>query len=127
MQFGGIMLHRELKNLERIGMSRLEVISAATGECARALHVDSKLGLVRENRVADLLVLNRDPLQDLSALRDIACVIKDGVVVWSDHRAEFAQENSGPGGGCVDIGFSRRDTDLQVSTAGTLDQQKESG
>jgi hypothetical protein len=127
MQFGGIMLHRELKNLEAIGMSRLEVISAATGECARVLHVDSKLGLVRENRVADLLVLNRDPLQDLSALRDIACVIRDGVVAWSDHRAEFAQENAGPGGGCVDIGFSRRDTDLQVSTAGTLNQPEKSG
>ncbi len=31
MQFGGIMLHRELKNLEALGMSRLEVIAAATG------------------------------------------------------------------------------------------------
>ncbi|MFL5259472.1 MAG: amidohydrolase family protein [Hyphomicrobiales bacterium] len=94
MQFGGIMLHRELKNLEGIGMSRLEVIAAATGAGARALHLDSKLGLVRENRLADLLVLNRDPLQDLSALRDIACVIQDGVVAWSDRRAEFAHDNA---------------------------------
>lgn len=97
MQFGGIMLHRELKNLEAIGMSRSEVIAAATGGCARALGFDSKLGLVREGRLADLLVLHRDPLQDLSAMRDIACVIKDGAVVWPDNWAEFAHESADTG------------------------------
>jgi len=86
MQFGGIMLHRELKNLEALGMSRLEVITAATGGCARALHLDSRLGLIRDGRLADFVVLNRDPLQDLAALRDIAYVIKDGKSIWADSR-----------------------------------------
>ena len=84
MQFGGIMIHRELRNLEAIGMSRLEVITAATGDCARALHLDTKLGMVRKSLQADLVVLKSDPLRDLAALRDISCVIKNGKVVWPD-------------------------------------------
>jgi hypothetical protein len=43
-------------------------------------------------------VLNRDPLQDLSALRDIAFVIKGGAIAWSDQPGEFAQEKAGPRG-----------------------------
>jgi hypothetical protein len=84
MQFGGIMLHRELKNLEALGLSRLEVITAATGGCARALRLDSKLGLIREGRLADFVVLNRDPLSDLAALRDISCVVKESMAIWTD-------------------------------------------
>ena len=83
MQFGGIMFHRELRNLEAIGMSRLEVITAATGDCARALHLDNKLGMVRDRLQADLVVLNSDPLKNLAALRDIARVFKEGEVVWA--------------------------------------------
>lgn len=83
MQFGGIMLHRELRNLEAVGMSPLEVITAATGGCAKALHVETEYGLLREGLSADLVVLNRDPLQDLTALRDIDRVYLGGKIMWS--------------------------------------------
>jgi hypothetical protein len=84
MQFGGIMLHRELANLEAVGLSRLEVITAATGGAARALELDDKVGLIKEGLRADLVVLNRNPLHDVSALRDICLVMKDGYDVLSD-------------------------------------------
>ncbi len=83
MQFGGIMLHRELRNLEALGLSRLDVITAATGGCARALRLDSRLGILRHGLAADLVVLDSDPLKELAALRDIAFVVKDGAVMWS--------------------------------------------
>lgn len=83
MQFGGIMLHRELRNLEAIGMSPLEVITAATGGSAKALHVETEFGLLREDLSADLVVLNSDPLKDLTALRDIDCVYRGGKILWS--------------------------------------------
>ena len=82
MQFGGIMLHRELRNLEALGLSPMAVIAAATGGCARALHLEAKLGTIREGLLADLVVLNRDPSNDLGALRDIAFVLKDGKIAW---------------------------------------------
>jgi Amidohydrolase family len=81
MQFGGIMVHRELRNLEAVGLSPLEVISAATRLSARELGMGDSLGTIEPGKLADLLVLNRDPRRDLGALRDIVHVIKGGQIV----------------------------------------------
>ena len=91
MQFGGIMLHHELKNLEALGMSGLEVVAAATGGCAKALGLDTEFGTVREGLRADLVILNRDPSEDVGALRDVACVIRDGAVVWGEENLTALQ------------------------------------
>lgn len=87
MQFGGIMLHREIGNIAALGASPLEVITMASGDCARALRWEARLGTIGEGKLADIVVLNRDPLVDLGGLRDIDSVIKDGVVLWSDPHA----------------------------------------
>jgi Amidohydrolase family len=81
MQFGGIMVHRELQNLEAAGLSALEVISAATRLSARELGMGDSLGTIESGKLADLLVLNRDPRRDIGALRDIVHVIKGGQIV----------------------------------------------
>jgi enamidase len=104
MQFGGIMLHRELSNLQGLGMAPLEVIATATGVCGRVLGLPQ--GLVREGRPADLVILNQNPADDLSALRDIACVLKNGTAVWGDYPPEgrrlendlAASSGAGPAG-----------------------------
>ena len=80
MQFGGIMVHEELRQLEAAGLSRMDALRAATGSAARALGMADSLGAIQPGRMADLVVLNRDPLQDLSALRDISCVFKGGAI-----------------------------------------------
>ena len=53
--------------------------------------------MICEGLLADLVVLHRDPLNDLSALRDISCVLKGGKALWTDPRAEDT-----PGGGVGD-------------------------
>jgi len=82
-QWGGITLHHELRNFAAIGMDPVAVIAAATGDCANALRKGSELGTIRQGLLADLVVLNRSPLEDLGALRDIAHVFKGGSAVWS--------------------------------------------
>jgi imidazolonepropionase-like amidohydrolase len=81
MQFGGIMLHLELRNLTRLGMSAMEAIAAATGGNARALR-RGDIGTIEKGRLADIVVLNRSPTADLDALRDIHSVLIGGVVRW---------------------------------------------
>ena len=81
MQFGGIMLHRELRNLETLGLSPLEVIATTTSVNAKAIGLENVSGTVRAGLRADLVVLKRDPLTDLSALRDIDTVVKAGEIV----------------------------------------------
>jgi imidazolonepropionase-like amidohydrolase len=47
------------------------------------LRMDDRIGTVRAGRLADLVILNRDPTGDLGALRDIAAVFKGGTLAWS--------------------------------------------
>ena len=78
MQFGGIMLHRELHNLTRAGLSPLEAITAATGHAAQALRMADSIGTLQPGKLADLVVVNGDPLRDLGVLRDVALVMQGG-------------------------------------------------
>lgn len=79
-QFSGIMLHRELANIAALGASPLEVIAMASGGNARAMGLD-ELGTIEAGKRADIVVLNRDPLADLGALRDIETVFRDGTAL----------------------------------------------
>jgi hypothetical protein len=82
MQFGGIMLHRELLNLQEVGLSAMEVIAAATSDAAIALRMNDALGSLEAGKLADLIVVNRDPCIDLRHLREISYVVKGGLVAW---------------------------------------------
>ncbi len=73
----GISLHTELELLTRIGLTPREAIAAATANVAEAFGW-GHLGLVAEDRVADLLVLSADPRKDISNLKEIEHVILGG-------------------------------------------------
>ena len=73
----------ELTHLTGIGMSEDEAIASGTIKAAEFLGFDN-LGLVKENYIADLIIVNSSPLDDVSALSDndnILKVIQDGCVV----------------------------------------------
>ena len=73
----------ELIHLTDIGMSEEEAIASGTVRAAEFLGFDN-LGLVKENYVADLTLVNSNPLDDISVLSDnsnILKVIQDGLVV----------------------------------------------
>lgn len=73
----------EMKHLTDIGMSEAEAIAAGTVRAAEFLGFDN-LGLVRKNYVADLILVNSNPLDDITCLSDndnILRVIQDGYMV----------------------------------------------
>jgi imidazolonepropionase-like amidohydrolase len=70
----------EVDLMRRMGMSPRESLFACTSNAARALRMDAEIGSVAEGRIADLVVLRTDPLQDPYALEDIDLVVKDGQV-----------------------------------------------
>ena len=81
MQFGGIMIHRELALLADVGLTPLEVISSATGGAAAAMHVDDRIGTLKPGKMADLLIVDADPLADLANLRRLVAVIQGGNLI----------------------------------------------
>jgi imidazolonepropionase-like amidohydrolase len=63
--------YRELQLfVEEFGLSPLEAIRCATSEGARALKLDGRTGAVQQGRLADLLVIDGDPLADIRILGD---------------------------------------------------------
>ena len=73
----------ELTHLVDIGMSEDEAIASGTVKAAEFMNQDN-LGLVKENYVADLILVNSNPLDDVSVLSNndnILKVIQDGIEV----------------------------------------------
>jgi len=73
----------ELVHLTDIGMDESEAIASGTVKAAEFLGIDN-LGLVKQNYVADLIIVNSNPLDDISILSDndnVLNVIQDGIVV----------------------------------------------
>ena len=74
----GFSLHDEFELFVRARLSPLEALSTATYNPAAFLGVADTFGTVQPSRVADLVVLNSDPTEDISSTRDIASVMLAG-------------------------------------------------
>jgi imidazolonepropionase-like amidohydrolase len=89
------MLHRELEGYVRAGMSPLEAIMTATRNAARLLRAENDTGTIEEGKLADLLILDANPLEDIRNTRKIWKVIQGGKIVdrkalqnWLKREAE---------------------------------------
>jgi enamidase len=74
--FGG-GLHRELELLVDSGLTPTEALRAATSDAARALRVGD-VGSIEPGRAADLLVVDGNPHEDITAVRNVVSVLRDG-------------------------------------------------
>jgi len=85
-------VHMELEELVAAGLSPAEAIRAATSSAARIIGVERDLGTVEAGKLADLLILDANPLADIRNTRRIAAVIQGGRVVdRAAIRRAFAQ------------------------------------
>jgi imidazolonepropionase-like amidohydrolase len=71
----------ELKWFVEFGMTPEEAIAAATRNSAEACGLLKRTGTLEEGKLADLLVLESSPLEDIGAVDDISLVMKEGEIV----------------------------------------------
>jgi Tol biopolymer transport system component/imidazolonepropionase-like amidohydrolase len=76
----GVSLHTELENFVEAGLTPFEALRTATSWAAEALGAADDLGTVEPGRLADLLLIEGDPLTDIRATRNLRIVIKNGEV-----------------------------------------------
>ena len=74
----GLSLHRELERLTEAGLSPLEALQAATLLPARVFGVEDSLGTVETGKLADLVLLEANPLEAITNTRRIRAVVIDG-------------------------------------------------
>jgi imidazolonepropionase-like amidohydrolase len=80
----GVFAHgdnaRELELLVEYGMKPAEALRSATSLAARAMHLDQKVGSIRAGLFADLVAVDGDPTAEITALRKVRLVVKDGTI-----------------------------------------------
>jgi len=84
MNFHIDALWREAKSFADHGMPPIRVISALTRVNARIYGKPNELGTIEVGKLADIIVVDGNPLFDIVALSHVQTVIKDGVVWKKD-------------------------------------------
>jgi imidazolonepropionase-like amidohydrolase len=78
----GVFAHgdgaRELELLVDYGMKPTMALGAATVTAAKALHFDGRIGAIKPGLFADLIGVDGDPTEDISAVRRVTLVMKNG-------------------------------------------------
>ncbi len=78
--FPGYSLHEEMQLLELGGMAPLDIIKMGTLNAAKMLKIDDRLGSIAEGKVANLILLDKNPVESIINTLAINTVIKNGVV-----------------------------------------------
>ena len=76
--FPGFSLHEELQRFVAAGFTPLEALQTATLNPAKFLGMDDRLGTIEKGKLADLVLLDANPLDDIRNTQKIAAVIVNG-------------------------------------------------
>jgi imidazolonepropionase-like amidohydrolase len=71
----------ELILYKELGLTPFQIIQAGTINGARAIGIEDKTGTLEKGKWADIIVLDGNPLEDLTALKRVIMVILEGEIV----------------------------------------------
>ena len=74
----GVGLHTELETFVRAGLTSFQALQAATISAAEALGAADELGTIEPGKLADVVIVDGDPLRDISATRRVRGVVRGG-------------------------------------------------
>ena len=85
----GLNLFHEFMIFTEAGVTPMQIIQGATKWSAALLDMDDEIGTVEAGKIADIIIVNADPLADVQNLRDIDRVIFDGRDVDLSYTAGY--------------------------------------
>ena len=91
----GPSVFREVEIMTQAGLTPLQVLRSATSNGAKAMGLEREIGTLAPGKLADLVILDADPLADVMNLSKIHRVIKDGKVYVPDELMRSIAAKSG--------------------------------
>ncbi len=85
----GIGVHNELSMFVKAGLTPAEALKTATSNPAKFLQLEEDFGSIEEGKIANLVLLEKNPLEDIENLRAIHAVIKRGELFDNSRRMEI--------------------------------------
>lgn len=76
--YPGISLHKEMEAMVAVGISPLDALRTSTYNGAKFLKKDSDYGTISKGKIADMVILNSNPLEDIKSTKNIFMVLKKG-------------------------------------------------
>ncbi|MFD2630046.1 amidohydrolase family protein [Oceanobacillus kapialis] len=89
--YPGMALHRELEIFVEIGFTELEALQTATVNAAKSIKLDD-IGSIQEGNIADLVILNKNPLENIKHTKEIEFVVKGGKAYTQDEILSYVPE-----------------------------------
>jgi hypothetical protein len=89
-QLQGLGFHWELWSVASGGMKNLDALKVATIHGAKALGLDTDLGSIQVGKLADILIMDKNPLDNLKNTNTLKYVIKNGVLYDASTLDEIA-------------------------------------
>ncbi len=85
----GLSLHHEMQLYVDAGLSPMEALMTSTLWAAEILHLDKQLGTVAPNKLADMVILRANPLDDIRNTKAVDQVIRDGEIVDITYHSDY--------------------------------------
>jgi imidazolonepropionase-like amidohydrolase len=120
----GASLHHELELLVAAGLTPVQAIASATRVAAEFIGKDYKLGTVAVGKLADLVVLDADPVADIKNIRAVHLVVKNGEVIEPAYHRDFFTEYAEPPGESAPAAAAARPVLTELLTP-TLNQNSQ--
>jgi imidazolonepropionase-like amidohydrolase len=86
-QFDLGMPIREIEWMQAAGMTPMQIIVAATKNAAHVCNQEQTLGTLEPGKIADILVVKGNPLDDLQTFLNVSLVIHNGVIIRPEETA----------------------------------------
>lgn len=77
----------EMNLMQEAGMTPMQIIIAGTKHAAHVCDLENELGTIEPNKIADLIIVNGNPLEDLNVLSNIKMVIHNGEIIINNIKA----------------------------------------